>query len=138
VPGELLERVRAILPAGAAIHTPYGATESLPIVSMEGSEILAETWRLSRQGKGTCVGRALPGIEIQVIRIEDGPLPEYRLVEKLPSGEIGEIIVRGDVVTRAYENNERETRLAKISRSPLTGFCLFTSSKRLRQKPITC
>jgi acyl-coenzyme A synthetase/AMP-(fatty) acid ligase len=34
VPGELLERVRAILPAGAAIHTPYGATESLPIVSM--------------------------------------------------------------------------------------------------------
>ena len=32
----------------------------------------------------------------------------------LPPGEIGEIIVRGDVVTRAYENNERETRLAKI------------------------
>jgi olefin beta-lactone synthetase len=114
VPGELLERVSAILPDDAAIHTPYGATESLPIVSMEGSEILAETWRLSREGRGTCVGRALPGIEIKVIRIEDGPLPEYRLVEELPQGEIGEIIVRGDVVTRSYENNDRETGLAKI------------------------
>lgn len=114
VPGELLERVKAILPEDAEIHTPYGATESLPIVSMEGSEILTSTWQQSRKGKGTCVGRALPGIEIKVIRIEDKPLPEYHLVQELPPGEIGEIIVRGDVVTRAYENNERETRLAKI------------------------
>ena len=114
VPGELLERVSAILPAGAVIHTPYGATESLPIVSMEGAEILASTWPLSRQGQGTCVGRPLPGIEIRVIRIVDGVLANYSVVEELPPGEIGEIIVRGDVVTRAYDNNEAETQLAKI------------------------
>ena len=29
VPGELIERVRSILPEGAVIHTPYGATEAL-------------------------------------------------------------------------------------------------------------
>ncbi len=114
VPGDLLERVQAILPEDAVVHTPYGATESLPIVSMEGREILEQTWPQSRQGKGTCVGRALPGIEVRVIRIVEGELPDYALVEELPPGEIGEIIVRGDVVTRAYENNERETRLAKI------------------------
>lgn len=114
VPGELLERVSAILLPGAVIHTPYGATESLPIVSMQGAEILASTWPLSRQGQGTCVGRALPGIEIKVIRIVDDAIPEFSAVEELPPGEIGEIIVRGAVVTRAYENNEEETRLAKI------------------------
>lgn len=114
VPGDLVERVQAILPKDAVIHTPYGATESLPVVSIEGSEIVEETWPQSLQGKGTCVGRALPGIEIRVIRIVDGELPDYAGVEELPPGEIGEIIVRGDVVTRAYENNERETRLAKI------------------------
>ena len=114
VPGELLERVSAILPDDAVIYTPYGATESLPIVSIEGSEILQSTWKKSREGKGTCVGRALPGIEVRVIRSSDGPLPDYRQVEELAPGQIGEIIVRGDVVTRAYENNEKETRLAKI------------------------
>jgi acyl-CoA synthetase (AMP-forming)/AMP-acid ligase II len=114
VPGELIERMKEILPEDAEIHTPYGATESLPIVSMEGAEILASTWRQSRKGMGTCVGRALPGIDIRIIRIDDDPLPEYSLVEELPAGEIGEIIVRGDVVTRAYENNVQETRSAKI------------------------
>ncbi|MBB5346600.1 AMP-binding protein [Desulfoprunum benzoelyticum] len=114
VPGELLERVRAILPAGAVIHTPYGATESLPIVSMTGDEILTATWPLSRQGRGTCVGRALPGIEIKVIRLVDGVIADISGVEELPPGKIGEIIVRGDVVTRAYDHNEAETRLAKI------------------------
>lgn len=114
VPGELVERMKEILPKDAEIHTPYGATESLPIISMEGTEILNSTWRQSRKGMGTCVGRRLPGIDIRIIRIEDDPLPEYSLVEELPTGEIGEIIVRGDVVTRAYENNAQETRLAKI------------------------
>ena len=114
VPGDLLERVRAILSEGAVIHTPYGATESLPIVSIEGEEVLSSTWPLSKQGKGTCVGRALPGIEIRVIRLVDRELPDFSSVEELPPGEIGEIIVRGDVVTRAYENNDRETRMAKI------------------------
>jgi acyl-CoA synthetase (AMP-forming)/AMP-acid ligase II len=32
----------------------------------------------------------------------------------VPDGNIGEIIVRGDVVTRAYQNNPVENRLAKI------------------------
>jgi acyl-CoA synthetase (AMP-forming)/AMP-acid ligase II len=114
VPGDLLERVQAILPEDGIIHTPYGATESLPIVSIEGREILNDTWPQSRQGRGTCVGRALPGIDVRVIRIVEGELPEYALAEEMPPGEIGEIIVSGDVVTRAYENNERETRQAKI------------------------
>lgn len=114
VPGELLERVTAILPAGATIHTPYGATESLPIVSMEAKEILKETWQQSRLGKGTCVGRPLPGIELRVIAIEDSPIADIRATRSLPAGEIGEIVVKGDVVTRAYENNEHETRQAKI------------------------
>lgn len=114
VPGELLERVTAILPADAEIFTPYGATESLPIVSMEGREILQETWQQSREGRGVCVGRPLPGIDLRIIGIQDGPVRLYEKSLELPVGEIGEIIVRGDVVTRAYENNAGETDSAKI------------------------
>lgn len=114
VSGDLIERMQNVLPESSSIHTPYGATESLPIISIEGREITEQTWPLSRQGKGTCVGRALPGIEIAVIAITDQIISQLSQDDFLDVNEIGEIIVRGAVVTRAYENNERETLMAKI------------------------
>lgn len=114
VPYELMMRVRDILPEDAKVFTPYGATESLPIVSIEGREVVSETWEQSRLGKGTCVGRPLPGIEIKIITISEEPLSELTEKMMVPDGRIGEIIVRGDVVTRAYQNNPLETKLAKI------------------------
>jgi acyl-CoA synthetase (AMP-forming)/AMP-acid ligase II len=113
VPGDLLQRTLSILPADAEIHTPYGATESLPIASITAKEILAETWDKTRKGKGVCVGKALPGIEIKIIKTLDEPIDQLYEMQ-LPACEIGEIIVRGPVVTRAYENNDEENRLAKI------------------------
>jgi olefin beta-lactone synthetase len=115
VSGKLISRMQNILGPDAQIHTPYGATESLPIVSIEGREIVEQTWPLTRVGKGTCVGRPLPGIEIAVLPISDHPLDHLDRSSFLQSGEIGEIIVRGDVVTRSYENNSEENRLAKIA-----------------------
>ena len=114
VPGELLQRTLAVLPHDAEIHTPYGATESLPIASITAREILAETWQKTRRGEGVCVGRPLPGIEIRIMKIMDEPIENWHDSLLLPVHEIGEIIVRGPVVTRAYDNNERENRLAKI------------------------
>ncbi len=114
VSGELIGRMQSILQPGSQIHTPYGATESLPIVSIEGKEISGETWAASRKGKGTCVGRALPGIEIAIIPISDQAVPVLDRNQFLAPYEIGEIIVCGDVVTRAYENNDAENAMAKI------------------------
>ncbi len=115
VSGELISRMQKILPPDAEIHTPYGATESLPIVSLEGGEIVHETWPRTMEGKGTCVGRPLPGIEIAILPISDEAIGHLDHKTFLPPGEIGEIIVRGDVVTRSYENNPEENCLAKIS-----------------------
>ncbi|MBU1565374.1 MAG: AMP-binding protein [Proteobacteria bacterium] len=114
VPYDLLQRVSSILPLEANIYTPYGATESLPVASITGREILTDTWELSRKGGGTCVGRALPGIDLQIMAISENPVPHLHRDMLLGVGEIGEIIVRGDVVTKAYQNNHEETRLAKI------------------------
>jgi acyl-CoA synthetase (AMP-forming)/AMP-acid ligase II len=113
VSGELLERMRKILPGDAEIHTPYGATESLPIVSIESNEIITDTWEQTKKGKGTCVGRPLPGIEIRIIKITEDDLEEISSEHFLGKKEIGEIIVSGDVVTKAYDNDERATRKAK-------------------------
>jgi len=115
VSGELVARVASIMPEDGEIHTPYGATEALPVVSIEGREIVRDCWSLTGQGKGVCVGRALPGIVLRVIRPIDGILQKWDQAEVLATGEIGEIVVKGPVVTSAYENDEEETALAKIS-----------------------
>ena len=115
VSGALIERLAGVLSAEAEIHIPYGATESLPIVSITGREVLEETWSLTREGKGACVGRPLPGIEVRVIAFGEGaPDPRSEELRGLPIYEVGEIIARGPVVTSAYDNNEAENRLAKI------------------------
>jgi acyl-CoA synthetase (AMP-forming)/AMP-acid ligase II len=114
VSGELVERVQRILPAKALVYTPYGATESLPVTCLEGREIVTETWPLTRSGHGTCVGRPLPGMMVRVIEPVDGPIETWDRVCEMPVGEIGEIVVRGPVVTRVYDGNEHENLLAKI------------------------
>ena len=114
VPGDLIERVSRIMPEHGEIHTPYGATESLPVSSITGKEIIRETWEQTRRGRGTCVGRPLPGVTIDIIRTVEGPVSSWDEVELLPAGDIGEIVVKGPVVTRAYENNDAENALAKI------------------------
>lgn len=113
VSGELIEDMASVLPDDAQIHTPYGATESLPIVSIESREIRNQTWAMTRAGKGTCVGRPLPGIDIAVIAIHDKTVEQLSADMFVGPGEIGEILVSGNVVTRSYDNNDEETRRSK-------------------------
>lgn len=115
-----LERFVKLLPESAQVFTPYGATEALPVANIGSREILAETRHLTDQGRGVCVGRPVPGMEVSVIAISDEPVPEWTDALKLPPGEIGEFVVRGPVVTKRYFNRPEATALAKI-RDPRTG-----------------
>lgn len=114
VPGTLIKSLQQLMGDNAEIFTPYGATESLPIAAIEGHEVTGETWEQTRHGRGTCVGRPLPGITIKVITPCDDPVSEWGKTIELPLGEIGEIVVKGAVVTRAYDSNTHENVHAKI------------------------
>lgn len=115
VSGELVHQVYDIITENGEVHTPYGATESLPIVSFEGREIVGETWAETQKGKGTCVGSPLPGIDVKIIEATDSVLSQIAECTILDSGQKGEIIVKGDVVTRAYDGNEAQTLASKIN-----------------------
>ena len=110
---EVLAELEEILPNGEA-YTPYGATEALPLCSFAGSEILAETLAQTKQGKGVCVGRALAGIELKIIKITENTISNLSEAKELAENEIGEIIVKGSVVTEQYFNLPQHTKLAKI------------------------
>jgi acyl-CoA synthetase (AMP-forming)/AMP-acid ligase II len=113
VPGDLIKLTKSVLEDGE-IYTPYGATECLPVSSIAGAEILRETWAKTRAGEGTCVGRALPGNVIKIIPAGKRAIDRWQAESVLPVHEIGEIVVRGAVATRLYENDPQATTLAKI------------------------
>jgi acyl-CoA synthetase (AMP-forming)/AMP-acid ligase II len=116
VPIHVLQRMtKALTNHGADIHTPYGATESLPVCSISGREVLRNTAAKSRTGAGTCVGRCFPQISQKIIQTTDGPIRSLDDVRELPAGEIGEIIVQGPSATREYFRKPDDTRQAKIA-----------------------
>lgn len=110
----LLRQLREVLAKAGETHTPYGATEALPVTSISGSEVLDDTAQRSQEGAGICVGRALPGVQLRIIRILDGVIPEWAERLVLPLGEIGEIVVKGSAVAKEYYKREEQTALAKI------------------------
>jgi len=98
----------------AEIHSGYGATEAMPVSAIGSKEILSDTRYLSEQGKGTCVGLPLEGITVRLIRITDEPIEEWSPDLLVQQGEIGEIVVSGELVTRQYFEREEADALSKI------------------------
>lgn len=115
VPAATLERFSQLLPEGAEIFTPYGATEALPVCSIGSREILSETAAATGEGRGICVGRPVKGLTLAIISITDAPLERWHDDLRVEDGIIGEIVVRGPQVTAAYFNRPEATRLAKIT-----------------------
>ncbi len=100
-------RFLAMLGPAAQVHTPYGATEALPVTSIGSDEVLGLT------ELGICVGRPAPGVDLAIVPITEDPLPAIGDTRLLPTGEIGEIVVRGPNVTLGYADRPAATALAK-------------------------
>jgi acyl-CoA synthetase (AMP-forming)/AMP-acid ligase II len=114
VPWPVIEQLHQVLSAEADVHTPYGATESMPVSSISGRELLHLRSGAGGAGAGTCVGRPVPGTDAHVIRITDDPVREWSDELWVPDGEFGEIAVAGPVVTRAYFGLPNADALSKI------------------------
>ena len=119
VPAHVLKTIRETIAPDGEAWTPYGATEALPVACNSASSILGETAAKTDQGAGVCVGRRFARIQWRIVEIDDGPIARIEDTRPVPGGEIGELIVRGPVVTREYTRRETDrpsaTALAKIS-----------------------
>ncbi len=98
VPIETLRRVADLCPH-AALHTPYGMTEVLPVADVS----LVE--RSAVDGRGVCVGRPVPGCDVLVAAVDD--------TTPLPSVQTGEVLVSTPWMSSGYDRLWRTQHLAR-------------------------
>jgi len=111
VPASLWADAPRFLPNGK-LHSPYGATEALPVSTVSADQINPAAIC------GACVGRPLKANSVKIIAIADHPIASLAEARELPPGEIGEIIVSGPSVTRLYDQLPEATAAAKIRGEP--------------------
>ena len=109
VPPELMEDLQEVAP-NAQIHSPYGATECLPVCNVTAGDVLGGLADRTRQGLGTCVGKVVPGMEVRV----EVPEGDAGLLSFGEGFEVGEVQVSGPVVTERYDQLPESTAKAKV------------------------
>lgn len=114
VPHATLAQLKPRIAEGGEIFTPYGATESLPLASIGAAEVLGETRHDTCNGKGVCVGKPLPDVQVKVVQIVDGPVAALDETQDCAPGEVGEILVSSAVTTRGYYKNYDADMRSKI------------------------
>ena len=108
VPRDTQRRVLALLGPDAEVHTPYGATEALPVTTIGSRELL------TLPDDGICVGRPVPGVDVTLVRVVDGPAESVAAVGEVAPGEVGEVVVRGPVVRTGYAERPEATAAATL------------------------
>jgi len=111
---KVIKRIHRALTGQADIHTPYGATECLPVASISGHELTGPLSEGNQQGRGICVGLPNPANQIRIIEITDAAIELTEHAGDVPAGQIGEICVQGPTATDQYFNRDTQTREAKM------------------------
>jgi len=114
VPWEVIEKLHRVLSPSADVHTPYGATESLPVASISGRELFDGIIERTRAGEGYCVGKVISDNEVRVIGITEEAIEKWSDELEVAHGTPGELVVSGSVVTKVYFGLPEATAAAKI------------------------
>ncbi|BAN02702.1 alpha/beta fold hydrolase [Ilumatobacter coccineus] len=97
VPAETLRAVAALTPK-ATLHTPYGMTEALPVADIDLAAI--EHAEHDRPTAGVCVGHPVEGAEVMIAAL--GFDATAGVPDPLPTGRMGEVLVRAPWVSDGY------------------------------------
>ncbi len=98
----------------------YGATESLPLTKI-GSKALLTTSEVTDNGGGICVGMPIKGVSISIIEITEKNIAAWHDDLALPINTIGEIVVKGAMVSQSYYQRVSATAQAKIADKLIDG-----------------
>jgi acyl-CoA synthetase (AMP-forming)/AMP-acid ligase II len=115
VPVSVVRRMQKAVYNDAEIHTPYGATECLPVSSISSSQMDEKLIDRTESGEGVCVGRPIEPNSVRIIRISDMAFRDLSETTEMPFGMPGEILVSGPSCTDSYWQRDSDTALAKLT-----------------------
>jgi len=110
----ILESFGQMVSDNAEIHTPYGATEALPVTDITASELLRIYSDVSENENGICIGNPVEPLNVKILEITDLPIVSWENAKLMPVNEVGEIIVKGPWVSPGYFKINDADRLSKI------------------------
>lgn len=108
-----ISRFTRLLKTEVEVWNSYGATESLPLTKI-GSKALLTMQDITDNGGGICVGQPIKDVEVAIIAITEDVIANWHDELSLPTNQIGEIVVKGQVVSQGYYRRDGATQLAKI------------------------
>jgi acyl-coenzyme A synthetase/AMP-(fatty) acid ligase len=111
----VLESFSKLVSDNAIIHTPYGATEALPVTDITASELLRIYSDEPENENGICIGNPVEPLEVRIIEITDKSIKSWDNARLMPLNEVGEIVVKGPWVSTGYIKKNDANRLSKIS-----------------------
>ncbi len=115
VPIRTVRRMQDSLYQDSEIHTPYGATECLPVSSICASELDDRMVDRIESGDGVCVGQLVEPNRVRIIKISDMAFNDLSETTEMPRGMAGEIVVSGPSCTDSYWERDADTALSKIT-----------------------
>jgi len=114
VPIRTIRRMEKALYQDAEIHTPYGATECLPVSSISARQLDSRMQDMMESGDGICVGRPIEPNHVKIIKLSEMAFNDLSETTEMPLGMPGEIIVSGPSCTDSYWNRDSDTQMAKV------------------------
>lgn len=115
VPSDTVSLMQQAMLDDGLVHTPYGATECIPLACISSAQMDPALLAATRQGKGTCVGTPVAPNRVAILRLSDEALETFSAEDLLAHNEIGEIIVNGPTTTDSYWRRSEQTSLAKTT-----------------------
>ncbi len=110
----VLREARKWINSGAEIHTPYGATEALPVTDICDSELLTLYENTDSYLNGICVGYPIDVIDLKIIHISEDNIGLWEDSLSAGENETGEITIKGPNVSQEYLNDADSDRKSKI------------------------
>jgi acyl-CoA synthetase (AMP-forming)/AMP-acid ligase II len=110
----VMESFSKLISEDAEIHTPYGATEALPVTDITASELLRIYSNEPENETPVCIGNPVKPLDVKILKITDKQITSWDKARLMPVNEVGEIVVKGPWVSTGYFKRNDADTLSKI------------------------
>jgi len=111
---QVMESFSKLISENAEIHTPYGATEALPVTDITANELSRIYSAESENETPVCIGYPVKPLDVKILDITDKKIASWDNNRLMPVNEVGEIVVKGPWVSTSYFKRHDADNLSKI------------------------